>query len=551
MKNFQTLRFLDLFRRLFESFGINYTVMRKILAVKLTMDGRRTPTIFNQQGKKKKKPEENGFIKSLGMYVFISLFLIPVVIFGKNYLFQMSIFFGIVMFMVMTSMISDFSNVLLDIKDKGILQTKPVDKKTISVAKTVHISIYLFFLTAAISGVPIIAGTFKHGIFFLVLALLSLILVNLFIVVVTALIYFFILRYFDGEKLKDIINYVQIGLSVSIAIGYQILGRAFSFVDMNITFSPSWWQFFIPPIWFGAPFELFLSHNTSVYLVIFSLLALIVPVIATLVYIRMMPSFERNLQKLTNNSGKSKRKDRKWKSWLTSVICRSNEEKIFFRFADNMMRNEREFRLKVYPALGLSLVFPFVFMFNAIQMNSYAHMVSSKWYLAIYFSSLMIPNAITMLKYSGKYKGAWIYKTAPIQNLAPVYSAVLKVFIVNLFLPVYLILSMIFVGIFGIKIIDDLLVVFVTAILYTVICSNYLKGTLPFSESFEDAQQSGGLKVLLASLCIVVFTGIHFAVTFIPYGVTIYLVLVLVITIFAWKLAYKTVWNYKNNEMEY
>ncbi|ETI66756.1 hypothetical protein [Neobacillus vireti] len=545
MKNFQTLKFLDLFRRIFESFGIDYPVMRKILAVKLTMDGRRTPTIFNQQAKKKKKPEENGFIKSLGMYVLLSLFLIPIVVFGQNYLYQMSILFGIVMFLVMTSMISDFSNVLLDIKDKGILQTKPVGRKTISAAKTVHISIYLFFLTAAIAGAPIVAGTFKYGILFLLLSLIGLILVNLFIVVLTAIIYYFILRYFDGEKLKDIINYVQIGLSVSIAVGYQILGRAFSFIDMKITFSPSWWQFFIPPIWFGAPFELFLGSHSNGYLVIFSLLALVVPVLAIVVYNRMMPSFERNLQKLTNNSGGGKRKERRWKQWLTGVICRSNEEKVLFRFSDNMMRNEREFRLKVYPSLGLSLVFPFIFMFNEIQMNSYAHLVSSKWYLGLYGSCLMIPNAVTMLKYSGKYKGAWIYKTAPIQSLAPLYSAALKVFIVNLFLPVYLILSVIFIGIFGIKVIPDLLVVFVTAVLYTIICSNYLKGTLPFSESFEDAQQSGGAKILLALLLIAVFIGIHFAVTFIPYGVVMYYILLLVITIFAWKQAYKTIWNFQ------
>ncbi|MDV2583582.1 hypothetical protein RYX53_15570, partial [Alkalibacillus haloalkaliphilus] len=90
---------------------------------------------------------------------------------------------------VMTSMISDFSNVLLDVRDKGILLTKPVGKKTISAAKTVHISIYLFFLTAAIAAAPLIAGTLRHGLLFLLLAIIGLILLDLFIVVLTAIIY--------------------------------------------------------------------------------------------------------------------------------------------------------------------------------------------------------------------------------------------------------------------------------------------------------------------------------------------------------------------------
>ncbi len=543
MKDFRTLKFLDFFKVLFARLGVDYPTMRKILAVKLTMDGRRTPTIFNQQAKKKKQ-EENGFMKSLGMYVLMSLFLIPIVVFGKNYFFQMSIFYGIVMFLVMTSMISDFSNVLLDVRDKGILLTKPVGKKTISAAKTVHISIYLFFLTAAIAAAPLIAGTLRHGLLFLLLAIIGLILLDLFIVVLTAIIYYFILRFFDGEKLKDIINYVQIGLSISIAVGYQVLARAFNFVDMEIVFSPSWWQFLLPPIWFGAPFELVLQHHSNLYLVGFSLLALVIPIISIIIYNRMMPSFERNLQKLTNQNGESRRKERRWKNWIARVVCRSTEERVFFRFADNMMRNEREFRLKVYPALGLSLVFPFIFMLNEIQMNSYAHLVASKWYLAIYMSCLMMPSAITMLKYSGKYRGAWIYRSAPIANLAPLYSAALKVFIVNLFFPIFLILSVIFIAIFGFKIILDLFVVFVVSILFTVICSLTLNGTLPFSESFEDAQQSGGLKVILAMLLIAVFAVVHYVASLVPFGVLIYLAVMVISTILGWKQAYKTIWNF-------
>jgi ABC-2 type transport system permease protein len=544
VKDYRTLKILDLFRGLFEKSGIDYPVMRRILAVKLTMDGRRTPTIFNQQTKKKNKPEENGFIKSLGMYALLSVMLIPLVIFGKYYMYQMSIFFGVVMFLVMTSMISDFSNVLLDIRDKGILGTKPIGKKTITAAKTVHIAIYLFFLTAAIATAPLIAGTVRHGILFLLLTIIGLILINLFIVVLTSIIYYFILRFFDGEKLKDIINYVQIGLSITIAVGYQVVVRAFNFVDMNITFTPSWWQFFVPPIWFASPFELVLRQQWSTYLILFSVLAVVIPLLAMVIYSRMMPSYESNLQKLANQSGESKRKERKWKNWLAEVICTNKEERLFFRFADNMMRNEREFRLKVYPALGLSLVFPFIFMFNEIQMNSFHSLVTSKWYLSIYMCGLMIPNTVTMLKYSGKYKGAWIYRIAPIGKLASLYSASLKVFIVNLFFPIYFILSVIFTVIFGFKIIPDLVVGLIASILYTVICSLFLKGTLPFSESFEDAAQSGGIKIFLAILLVGGFVGVHLVATLIPFGVYIYLCLITGITFLAWKQAYKTIWNY-------
>lgn len=537
------LRILDFFQVIFKLFGVDYPTMRKIVAIKLTMDSRKSPTIFNQN-KKKNKLEENGFIKSLGIYVLISIIYIPLIAFGENYIYQMSAFFGIVMFLVMTSMISDFSNVLLDVKDKGILHTKPIGKKTINAAKAVHISIYLFLLTTAITIVPLLIGTFVHGVLFLFIAIIELFFVNLFVVGLTAILYYTILRFFDGEKLKDIINYVQIGLSISIAVGYQFLGRAFSLVHLKISYSPSWWHFLIPPIWFGAPYELILNHNIKSYFIGFSILALVIPILSVGMYNQMMPSFEKNLLKLTNSSSKIKQKNNKWKKWLIGFICRGNEEKVFFRFADNMMRNEREFRLKVYPALGLSIVIPFVILFNKLQFSTYDDLVLSKSYLSIYMSCLMIPNAIGMLKYSGKYKGAWIFKMAPIQNLAPLYSSTLKVFITNLFFPVYFILSLIFIFIFGMKIIPDLFVVFVSSIFYVVICSYALKGTLPFSESFDDAAQNSGLKVIIALLYGGILCVVHFAVTFIPYGVYLYLVVLIIVTIFSWKRAYKTIWNF-------
>src|SRR5699024_1054143 len=103
--------------------GVNYHMMRTILRVKLVMDGRRTPTIFSGHTK---KPKGNQLIKSLGIYMLYSLILIPF-IFLEHYMLQMGLVFGVVIFILMTSIIADFSAVLLDVRDKTILGTKPID----------------------------------------------------------------------------------------------------------------------------------------------------------------------------------------------------------------------------------------------------------------------------------------------------------------------------------------------------------------------------------------------------------------------------------------
>jgi len=169
MKDFPTLKFLDRFRGLFQKAGIEYEVMRKILQIKFLMDSRRVPTLY--QSSKKPKKEGNFFLKSLWIYVIIGAVTAPFVVMGDNYIYQMAIVFSIIMFILLTAMIADFSTVLLDIRDKGILHTKPIQTKTVNAAKTIHIAIYMFFLTTAVGVIPFIAGAVAHGPLFAIIFL--------------------------------------------------------------------------------------------------------------------------------------------------------------------------------------------------------------------------------------------------------------------------------------------------------------------------------------------------------------------------------------------
>lgn len=62
MKEFKVIRFLDKFRGLYEKAGVDYDIFRIILQAKLTMDGRRKTTVFNNESKRKVVNQMN-FIK--------------------------------------------------------------------------------------------------------------------------------------------------------------------------------------------------------------------------------------------------------------------------------------------------------------------------------------------------------------------------------------------------------------------------------------------------------------------------------------------------------
>ena len=539
MKDYKVLKFLDLFQGLFRKMDIDYEAMRLILGMKLLLDSRRVSAVLNNN--KKPKKDGNNFILSLGMYLLMGVFLVPLVIIGDNYLFQMNMVLGVILFILITSLIGDFSAVLLDLRDKEILLSKPISSRSLNMAKIIHIFIYIFMLTMAVAGPSLIASLIKKGVFFFLLFLAEISLMAFFAIVVTALMYLLILRFFDGEKLKDIINYMQIGLTIGLTVGFQLVARAFQFVDFdNIVFNPTWWKYLIPSIWFAGPFELLINNNRDIHVIIYSILAFLVPLVSIISYVKLMPYFESNLQKL-NNTGENKKSRWQPTKFISKIICRTKEERILYDFASNMMRNERTFKLKVYPQLGFAFIFPFIMIFSMAQGGDNGNIFTANSYYGIYFIGIMIPTLLLYLQYSGNYKGAWIFETIPIKDKTIIYKATIKAAFVNLVSPVFLLLAIVFLFIYKWPIILNLIITYLILMLYTRISFIFVEKNMPFSKAFEVSQSGGNF--IYTMVCVMIIAALawtHFMASKISYGLYIYIPVLIIANLIAWNIGFKT-----------
>lgn len=538
MKDNKFLKFLDLFQSVFEKVGVDYPIMRKILQVKLLLDGRRTSTVLSNN--KKEKDDSNNFIKGLGMYLLLGLILIPFIIMGDNYLYQMNIIFGIIMFMLMTSLISDFSSVLLDVRDKEIILSKPVNSRTMNMAKIIHIFIYIFLITMAIAGPSLIAAIVKKGFLFFLIYLLEIILLDLFVIVLTAMLYLLVLRFFDGERLKDIINYVQIGLTISVTIGYQFVARMFQFIDLDkVGYIHSTWKYFIPTIWFSAPFEIILNGRRENYLIIYSILMIVIPISSLILYIKLIPKFESSLQKLNSASGKEKNKTGFTRA-MSKIFCKTKIERTFYRFSTNMIKNERDFKLRVYPQLALSLIFPFIFLIPSMQEGGLKSIAQGNGYFAMYMSSLMVVSVVPFLVFSINYKAAWIYNVAPIQDAKSIYKGSLKALFVNLITPVFLVVSAIFLFVFKWKVLIHILIVYLTLMLFTKIIFHLMLKSLPFSEAFSISRQRENIMGMIGGYIIIaLLAGVHFISNKFALGPYIYSIVLIIWNLIFWNIGYE------------
>lgn len=540
MKDFKVLKILDKLRFFYEKSGVDYDILRLIINTKLTMDGRRKATVFNNE-RKKKKGESNEFYKSLILYAFIGIFFGLTLIFRINMMYQMSIYFAAIMFMILTVFISDFSYVILDVKDKSIIYTKGIDSKTINTAKITHVCIYIIYLTLSLVGFSFLLS-FKYGIAFFLIFLIEIILIDIFMIMITALLYLLVLKFFDGEKLKDMINYVQTILSIFMVIIYQILPRIFQFIDLDkIVYTYKSWHILVPPMWFAAPLSIIDGEGITVYKIIMSILSLIIPIISLIVYLKLTPTFEKYLQKLNNNE-KSKEKN-KLILKISKLVCKDKIERAFFKFSVQIINSEREFKLKVYPNIALGIILPFIFMLVGFRGESISsirnNLVNSSLYLSIYAFTLIIPNIVVMLKYSEKYSGAWIYEVAPIKNISSIYKGVIKGMFFKLVIPPYILISILFIIIYSEGVIKHLIIVFLSIILITILNFLISSKSYPFSEKFEGTNNGSSVGIAILSIVfILVALMLHILSNFFNIGIYIYGLVLLIIDVILWNTAF-------------
>src|SRR5690625_2711753 len=187
MNNHFVIKFIDFLSPLFSRFEIDLVKFKKIIATKLLLEEKKTggPLQYNQI-------ENNAvmnFIKSMAIYMLYGLFIIYF-LFQDVSMIQMATVFSMILFMISTSFIAEFSSMLLNVQEQTILGTKPVDKRTIAMAKIFYILYYLLTLSVAFLFIPTLFMLFKQGIVFTLLFLFSLLFSLLLIITSLSFIYF-------------------------------------------------------------------------------------------------------------------------------------------------------------------------------------------------------------------------------------------------------------------------------------------------------------------------------------------------------------------------
>lgn len=490
------LKVLDIFRGVFTFLGADYDQLRAIVAIKLTMDNRRQIVSYRRKGNQE---PGNAFLMTLLFYtifggiIAIALGSIPSV------MVSMIMFFSYVMVMITMTLITDFSSVLLDTSDNTIILPRPVDSRTLFLARSTHILLYLGQLVTGLSAFSCIAVGVKLGVGALFVFIALIVLSVVAAVSITNIFYLLILQFFSEEKLKNVINYFQIVMAVVVMGGYQLMPRLINRFDLNTVFEFQWWNVFIPPVWMATALETFQAKLYDSTHLVLTACAVAVPIAGFYVMNRYLtPVFSRKLGAMGAGSEPAAvaatHKRNNILEYLSLRITAGPLERGAFELIYRVLGRDRKIKLKIYPAFGYVVVFGIIFTLRSAEdlATTWQNLPTTHYHLVLlYLTFMVLQVALYEIPYSDDFKASWVYFSLPVAAPGEVLSGMLKAIFVRLFVPGYLVISTFVLAVWGYRALGDILFGFFNNLLMLQILALLGKRHLPLSMAPNVRGQAG------------------------------------------------------------
>jgi len=525
------LRLVLLPSGLYRKMGVDIPHLKAILNTKLLMDDRRVSGIQQAKRRKNLKPPKNATIGSMFMTAILgSIFLFSFSI-GKDYLTQLTIYFCFYIFTLASVLISDFTSVLIDVRDNLIILPKPVNDKTFVLARLLHIVIHISKLVTPMALPGTIAIGIWEGIRGTIPFIFIIAAATLFTIFLINAIYLFILKITTPEKFKSIISYFQIFFAIFFYAGYQLVPRLISKTVLKgfsiASFKYAW---LTVPYWFAAAWQYLHDLQWNSPLFVYLLLTLFLPMICIWVVIKYFaPSFNQKLSMISGSEGgenaPAKKNGKAIRSTTSAYITKlsgwfteKGTEHMSFLNTWKMTGRSRDFKMKVYPSIGYIAVYIVLVCINMgkVSMGEIRDQDGPGKFLflsVIYFSSFVLMMAIYQLAYSDKFKAAWIYYITPIQSPGKLLSGALKATIVKFYFPLTALTSVTAIILIGPVIIPNLLLGIFNQMLTVTMISYLVMREIPFSaQPAANVKGSGFLRGLLSMIIPALFAVLHFMV---------------------------------------
>ncbi|SDW01968.1 hypothetical protein SAMN05444410_10127 [Hydrobacter penzbergensis] len=521
------LRLILLPSGLYRKMGVNTHHLKAILQAKLIMDDRRPNSFQQTRFSKQGRTINLATLGTMALAAFMGFFFLVSFVVGQNYITKLTTYFSFYVFILASTLISDFTSVLLDVRDNTILLPKPVNGRSLVFARLLHIIIHVSKIVLPMTLPGIIYMGYHQGLGAVGPFLLMILAATLFTIFLINAVYLLILKITTPEKFKNIISYFQILFTIFVYGGYQLIPNLYnrSHVE-NIDITHIWWAWLFPPYWFAGGYSFLIEWHFTIPLIICLALSILTPWLSIWLVIHYFaPSFNQQLAQISGSSEMAPvvRKNKagthqssRYAERIAILLTRKGAERVGFLHAWKMMIRSRDFKMKVYPAFGyLIVMFVVLFLGNQTGQHPKPHALRLKelCMMAMYFSCFILIVAVQQIVYSEQYKASWMFVTTPIQKPGQLISGAVKAVTIQFFMPLASIIVIAAIILVGPAFLINLSLGFCNMLTFVALLAYITIKELPFSQLQSTSSKTGQfLRNMFTMLIVALVAFLHFMV---------------------------------------
>jgi hypothetical protein len=414
--------------------SIDRAQLRALLRAYLRMSAQGVALLRNREG----MPSSLAYV--LVMYAIIGA-LMSVMAFMRIDVLSFTMFLHwMTFFAVGAAAVVESNDVLFDPNEEEILLPHPVHPSTLLAAKGIALVGFTSMLAGALNLVPTVVGWMAQGAhpWFSLVHIASTALLVVFTCAAVVCTYGLVLRMFGRERFENFAVYAQVAMIFVLTGGYQILPRfMFTPQDGDPSGHAGVMRYLLvaPPAWFASIDATLGADVTALEPRICAVLALLATlVLAWLAVGKLSTSYSdvaprRGDARAAEEHDAPRRELRakpRGRTWnpIASLWLRDPVEHGAFRLASAYLRRDREVKLRLFPQLGVFV------MFIAMQaMERHGHSIFMPIAM-LGFAGTMPLVAIDSLRMSSHHAAADLFRYAPLRDAASLFHGVRKASIV-------------------------------------------------------------------------------------------------------------------------
>ena len=516
-----SLKVLDLFKPLFNGLKVNYEKLRAILKAKLIMENRRTSAFSNSFSSQESNSKisqffqnSNFFKRGYILFLIYGLILAGLCYGAEDIKLRYTALFAVGMFLFFAGIIVDFTEVLIDTRDRDILLYKPVGEKEINLARLISLIIYVVKLALIMFGPALLVTLIKRPQEVPIL-LVEVVMLSVSLVMFEYIFYYVLFKIFKNLNIKSIITTVQVLIFVVLMIGFQIFGHI---VDKEMAikiFSSEAFKYLFIPMWFTGPFEL-LYGNFETINIIYTVLLIVFFIGFIAINTAISKDFEEILSK--KNKVIINKKSSFLQRLTNKFFAKNDMERAGVNMVFWMKGSDEKLKFQLGSISLMIIVYPLIFYFAIFKKTQSPEatmtLAEMSRYITLinYMSAMMSLSIWQILNYATHYKASIIHLITGNLKLNKFRDGVIKgALFAFVFVPVVLnavIMSFLIRGAWLIDFINPIIFI----MLSNIIGAKLILKKLPFSldvTKIKNGQKGYFFASLAAMLVTAVFSGVN------------------------------------------